>query len=269
MKDTTLFQKYSGLQENTDIGIYYYGKRVNTPNHVYGPQIRNYYLFVLVNKGEASFFHKSGTIRLAEHDMLVMCPDEMIHYVAHTPWSIQWVGLYGQTVKRYMEMLAINGDSPIIHIERYYEMEQVLEALYRLTDTRMEYLRCKQIELVYKFFSILLENVDRRSLGDVAESAQKIIDYNFNRDITVAEIADTLCVDPAYLTRKFTQRFGISPKEYMVEKRIGHAKKLLADTDATVKEIAASVGYMDQLYFSRIFKKKEGVSPLAYRRAAR
>ena len=269
MKDTTLFEKHSVLQESAEIGMYYCGKRVNTLHHVYGPAIRNCYLFVLVNRGEADFYHKSGSMPFGEHDMLVMCPGERIHYAARTPWSIQWVGLYGQTVKKYMEMLGISGDHPIIHVARYYEMEQVLEELYRLTDARSEQHRCRQIELIYKFFSLLLESLDKKAVCDIADSAQKVIDYNFNSEITVAEIATALGVDPAYLTRKFTQKIGISPKEYMVEKRIEHAKRLLVETDATVKEISVSVGYADQLYFSRIFKKKEGLSPLAYRSAVR
>ena len=102
--DNTLFQKACDIYENADIGMYYCGKRINTPNHVYGPEIRNYYLFVLVNKGEASLFHRNGIIKFKAHDMLVMCPGERIHYVAETPWSIQWVGLYGQTVENYMNL---------------------------------------------------------------------------------------------------------------------------------------------------------------------
>ena len=51
-----------------------------------------------------------------------------------------------------------------------------------------------------------------------------------------------------------------------MEKRIAYAKRLLTQTDASVKEIAVSVGYVDQLYFSRIFKKKERVSPSVYRK---
>ena len=266
MADTTLFQNQSDLFENTDIGMYYCGKRVHTLNHVYGPEIRNYYLFLLVNKGEASFFHKNGTIKLEEHDMLVMCPGEKIHYVAHTPWSIQWVGLYGQTVERYMRLLSINGDEPILHIERYYEMEQVFEELYRLSGQRTEYFRCKQIEGIYKFFSLLLESSSQRTRYDIAHSARKILDYNFDHALTIQQIANTLCVDGAYLTRKFIQKYNISPKEYLMEKRIERAKKLLAETDVSVKEISVSVGYVDQLYFSRLFKKKEGISPQAYRK---
>ena len=269
MKDHTLFQLQSDLHQRSDIGMYYCGKRVHTPNHTYGPEIRNYYLFVLVNQGEASFFHKSGTIKLEAHDMLVMCPGEKIHYVAHTPWSIQWIGLYGQTVEKYMELLSINGDSPVIRINRCYEMEQVLEELYCLTEFRTEYYRCKQIELIYKFFSILIENSEKKTLGDIAHSARKIIEYNFDREISVGQMANTLCVDPAYLTRKFSQKYGVSPKEYLMEKRMERAKKLLTETDASMKEIAVSVGYTDQLYFSRIFKKKEGISPSKYRESAK
>jgi len=261
MKDPTLFQVESHLHQSSDIGMYYCGKRIDTPNHIYGPEIRNYYLFVLVNKGEASFFHRSGTIKLKAQDMLVMCPGERIHYAANTPWSIQWVGLYGQTVESYMEELSIDGDHPIIQIEEYNEMSRVLEDLYLISIDSDECCKFKQLELIYRFFSLLSPPVSKHSKYDIAESAKRILDYNFGRDIRVQEISNTLHVDAAYLTRKFSAKYGIAPKEYLLDKRIAHAKKLLKESDACIKEIAASIGYFDQLYFSRIFKKKVGVSP--------
>ena len=269
MIDTTLFQKESDLHQSSDIGMYYCGKRIDSINHSYGPEIRNYYLFVLVNKGEASFFHREGTIRLKAHDMLVMCPGERIHYVSDTPWSIQWVGLYGLTVENYMRELSVDGDRPIIHVEQYCEMEQVLEELYQINDYRTEYCRCKQIELIYRFFSLLLRKSSKPSKPsnyDIAESAKKIIDYNFGQDMTVREISNSLHVDSAYLTRKFTQKYGTAPKEYLIYLRMENAKRLLRETDVSIKEIAISIGYADQLYFSRMFKKKTGVSPLEYRK---
>ena len=266
MKDLTLFQTESDLHQKSDIGMYYCGKRIKTLNHTYGPEIRNYYLFVLINEGRATFFHKSGEMKLKNHDMLVMCPGERIHYVANTPWSIQWVGIYGQTVENYMREISVNGDNPIIHIENYHEMSQVLEELYQTSKSRTAYSRCKQVELLYKFFSILLEKNQEQSNYDVADSVKTIIDYNFGREITLQEISDTLHLNSAYLSRKFMQKYGIAPKDYLIEKRIAHAKRLLRESDASVMEISASVGYVDQFYFSRIFKKKEGIPPLAYRK---
>ena len=210
--DNTLFQKACDIYENADIGMYYCGKRINTPNHVYGPEIRNYYLFVLVNKGEASLFHRNGIMKFKAHDMLVMCPCERIHYVAETPWSIQWVGLYGQTVENYMKHLRICGDDPILKIEKYYEMEEVLEELYQISNCQTEQMRFKQMELIYRFFSLLCKGEQRSKSCDIADRAKKIIDYNFDRDITVKKVADTMHLDSAYLTRKFAQKYSVAPK---------------------------------------------------------
>ena len=95
------------------------------------------------------------------------------------------------------------------------------------------------------------------------------MDYNFDKDISIQQIARTLYTDPAYLTREFTKKYGLAPKEYMMKKRMALAKKLLCETEASVRDIANSVGYADSLYFSRIFKKKEGLSPLLYRKKFR
>jgi AraC family transcriptional regulator of arabinose operon len=268
MKDTTLFQFSSDLHDYSDLGMYYCGKRVKTLNHSYGPEIRNYYLFVLVNEGEATFFHKNGVIRLKKHDLLVMCPGEKIHYIAETPWSIQWVGLYGQTVEKYMRLLSIDGEDPIVKVEEYDDMETLLDDLYEMMGDRSEYSRCRQIALIYQFFSLLLRNSSKKSVVDIPESAKRIIDYNFDKNITVKDISNMLYLSPEYLTRQFSEKYNVSPKEYLIEKRIAFAKKMLTESTACISEISNSVGYEDQLYFSRIFKKKTGLSPLEFRKQA-
>ena len=265
--DNTLFQKACDLYEKADIGMYYCGKRIDTPHHIYGPEIRNYYLFVLVNKGEATLFHRNGKMKFGAHDMLIMCPGEKIHYVAETSWSIQWVGLYGQTVENQIKSLSISGDDPIVKIEKYYEMEKVLEELYQISNCQTEQMRLKQMELIYRFFSLLCKDEQRSKSCDIADRAKKIIDYNFDRDITVKKVADTMHLDSAYLTRKFAQKYSVAPKEYLLEKRIELAKRLLIQTDASVSEISVSAGYDDPLYFSRIFKNRTGLSPLSYKKA--
>ena len=115
MNDNTLFEIKTNLYIDSDIGIYYCGKRINTLNHTYGPEIRNHYLFVLVNSGEAILYGENE-IKLKEHDLLVMCPGEKIHYKALTPWSIQWVGLYGNEIKKYTEKLGITNNNPVFHL---------------------------------------------------------------------------------------------------------------------------------------------------------
>jgi transcriptional regulator GlxA family with amidase domain len=58
----------------------------------------------------------------------------------------------------------------------------------------------------------------------------------------------------------------MSPQEYLMQVRMKHACDLLKETDLPIKMIASSVGYENALTFSKIFKHKEGVSPLDYRK---
>ncbi|WP_249662396.1 helix-turn-helix transcriptional regulator, partial [Lysinibacillus fusiformis] len=67
----------------------------------------------------------------------------------------------------------------------------------------------------------------------------------------------------------FKKAFGQGATDYLTELRIGHATQLLRDTDLLVREIARKVGYSDEFFFSRKFKKEMGVSPSAFNKIAR
>lgn len=67
------------------------------------------------------------------------------------------------------------------------------------------------------------------------------------------------------LFRLFKREFGLSPQQYIEQQRVDYAKKLLRVNRLTVKEVAAQVGFSNQLYFSRRFQKATGFSPTQYR----
>jgi len=62
---------------------------------------------------------------------------------------------------------------------------------------------------------------------------------------------------------------GLSPKEYILTNKMNLAKQLLYQTDLSIKEISVEIGYDDQLYFSRIFRKRTGYTPSEYKRILR
>ena len=98
------------------------------------------------------------------------------------------------------------------------------------------------------------------------KTALRIIDYNYSSPITVEQIAERLSLNTSYFSRIFSEQIGRSPKQYLLNKRIERAKELLIETNASIFDIANSVGYDDQLYFSRVFKKKTTLSPIEYRK---
>lgn len=267
MKDGTMLQRHTDLHIKGDIGMYYCGRRLNTVNHTYGPEIRNHYLFVLVNKGNAVMYGEKE-INFGENDLLIMHPGEKIHYNALTEWSISWIGLYGDDVRKYMDLLDVSPDNPIIRISLYNELRTVMDKIYDISDDTSFSAKLSVTGLIYEFFSILMKNTADNNKTEITKAALKIIDYNFCENITVEQLAEHLSVDISHFSRKFTKKTGVSPKKYILDKRINRAKELLATTDASILEISNSVGYDDQFYFCRIFKKYTGVTPSEYRKTA-
>ena len=95
---------------------------------------------------------------------------------------------------------------------------------------------------------------------------REFIEFNFNKKISVGTIAKQFYLSPAYVRNIFYERLGCSPKQYLQELRMKKAEELLKNTDYKVVEIAVSVGYDDQLAFSKAFKQYSKTSPSLYRK---
>jgi AraC-like DNA-binding protein len=81
----------------------------------------------------------------------------------------------------------------------------------------------------------------------------------------VDDLARDARMSAAQFYRSFRQEIGLSPIVYLRNQRIDQAKRRLAESIDSIKEIAEQVGYSDQFYFSRDFKKNTGVSPSEFR----
>lgn len=99
----------------------------------------------------------------------------------------------------------------------------------------------------------------------VISKARAFIDRNFNRDLTLEEVSREVHVSPYYFSKLFKEQVGENYINYLTLKRIETAKQLLADGRLNVKNICNEVGYNDPNYFSRLFKRFEGVTPTEYR----
>lgn len=266
MYKNTMQEKLTELHFKGDIGMYYCGKRYETSNHTYGPEIRTHYLFVLVDKGSAVLYDNNKTL-FGEHDLLIMFPNEKVHYEALEPWTISWLGLYGEAIDKFIKILGATPENPIIHVSMYNELHSIIEKIYTLSNELSLSSKISITALIYEFFSVLVQNSDNIKRNDPTKSALKIIDYNYSSQISIEQIAQSLTLNTSYFSRLFTEQVGMSPKQYILNKRIERAKELLELTDASIGEVATSVGYEDQLYFSRIFKKHVGISPNEYKKS--
>ncbi len=100
----------------------------------------------------------------------------------------------------------------------------------------------------------------------VAEQARRAIDQSFsNPELGVNHLSALLGYSPNYLGIAFKRAYGLSIASYLGRVRVAEAKRLMDQTDLMVYEIAFRVGFEDQHYFSKTFKKYVGVSPSDYR----
>jgi AraC-like DNA-binding protein len=89
---------------------------------------------------------------------------------------------------------------------------------------------------------------------------------HIDKPLEIPELAALVKMTRGAFSAGFRQAFGLSPKHYVIQCRIDRAKILLVRTDAPIKKIASQVGYENEFFFYRIFKKYTGTTPNEYRR---
>lgn len=104
-------------------------------------------------------------------------------------------------------------------------------------------------------------------LGEQRNSAS--LDYikvNYNKTVTVQQLADLEHFNPTYYVEWFKRRFGQSPISYLRDLRLHKAQELLVHTTFSVMQIAQQIGYENQSTLTRLFQKDLGMTPREYRR---
>ena len=97
------------------------------------------------------------------------------------------------------------------------------------------------------------------------QKAARYIRSSYREDIDLAAIARAVNLSPSYFSRLFRRDLGENFISYVNRLKVQWAKELLRSTNESVSQIASELGYMDSSYFINVFKRFEGITPLAYR----
>lgn len=125
--------------------------------------------------------------------------------------------------------------------------------------------------LIYEYILLMrramLLHTDSTALNRIAAEAVMYIDKNFAEDISDEKLAALSGVSVQHFCRVFRAEMSMRPLEYLALRRLSEAKSMLLNTDMKIGDIGSAVGYGDRNYFSIVFRKYEGVSPVQYRRS--
>lgn len=256
---------------DTNIYIRQFGKETCTPNHSNGPNTRDHYLIHFVLSGKGKYHHDGKVYEVLPSQCFLICPDELTYYEADAqdPWVYYWIGFSGSRALPYLSDIALGKNSPVLNIG---DVDFIVECLENIIESS-KLIRGGDIRMLghlYLLLSKLYEEserpVNQTLQDDYIKKAVEYIEMNYIHNISITDIADNLNLNRSYFSHLFKKKLQQSPQNYLINYRLDKACDLLIRNQSlSINYIASSVGYNDQLVFSKTFKKTFGLSPSVFR----
>ncbi|MBQ8254289.1 MAG: AraC family transcriptional regulator [Clostridia bacterium] len=249
-------------------GIYYPEKN---ESFRWGPGVRDKYIIHYVREGKGYFECGGKKYTLTKGQSFLIVPGQLVNYYPDEkePWKYTWVDFTGIEARKLLSYCSLSEENPIAEKE-IPELDRLFrEASDRfVTDSHADV--CRNIGYFRLIFSIYIKHypaVNSKSVGELLITrAAEFIENNYRRqELNIDMIAEYLSVNRVTLHRKFVDELKVSPGKYIIDLRIKKACMLLSNSNYSVKTVAYSTGFSDQLYFSKVFKKLVGTTPTEYR----
>ncbi|WP_068964478.1 PocR ligand-binding domain-containing protein [Desulfosporosinus sp. BG] len=122
-------------------------------------------------------------------------------------------------------------------------------------------------DMLETFMNQIDLNKDQKNLQAIQKAAE-YIRKNYRNKITIEDIAQVVYLSPCYVSRIFKQGLGCTLMEYLTQVRVEEAKTMLKNPKYNVMQVAEESGFEDPAYFTRVFKKLEGITPSRYKQYA-
>lgn len=232
------------------------------------PEGRADYYCMYVRRGTLTLHRPQGYTDIGSGSLVILPPHTHYHY-AYTgkgePLSYFWVHFTGSHAHRFLEQLGL---SPLPLVHSHIASPRVVDAFETLLDCfangeplRDAWLSCRLEQLLLRLAAATLASDTPLPLA----RSLHYIDRHYTEEISVNELAAMDALSYSRYHDVFVAHIGLSPKRYIIRKRLSHACELLLTTDMSVTQIGVQVGYPDACFFSKIFKQEMGCSPSVYR----
>ncbi len=261
-----------------DLGIYQMGMEQCLPGHSFGPASRNHFLFhyVLGGSGILYFTDAGGSDqvhKIGKDEGFLLMPGQITTYIADskTPWQYMWLEFDGLRVQETLEIAGFSIDSPVYSSKK----PPLREALRSQMLYIVEHEDASMLELIgrtYLFLDLLTRSLTSRPIPVKSKlrnfyiaEAIAFIEENYQKDISIEEIANNCGLNRSYFGKIFKEDVGSTPQKFLLNYRMVKATELLQHTEMPISDISPLVGYPNQLHFSRAFKGHFGISPRHWR----
>ena len=257
------------------------------------------YLCFMVEDGEGELVYEGKKYELKTGDVVFIdCRKAYSHSTGMNPnaglWSLRWCHFYGPSMPAIYAKYCERGGLPVIRgadvsvdLARGADMGRrddvscgadvsqyvaILTDIYTLASSS-DYIRDMRINgKLNDLLTLLMESSWHREAHTNAPKKMEIsrvksfLDEHYEEKLSLESVASHFFIDKHYLARLFKEQYGVTLVTYLQQVRITHAKRMLRFTDKSIEEIGLECGIEELNYFSRVFKKLEGISPSEFRR---
>lgn len=230
------------------------------------------YLFFTVVSGTGILTYEGIEYKFNTNDcVFIDCEKPYSHITSENLWKLKWCHFNGPEMKNIYDKYKQRGGQPVFlcSSDNYIVL---LDNIYE-TAISSSYVKDMRINsLLSDLLVYLMEdawNPGNTFLTDKQKEIQNIksfLDNKYNTKITLDSLSANFLIDKFYLCEQFKEQYGITVNDYLINVRVTEAKKLLRFTSKTMEEIADAIGVNGAGYFSRLFKKVEGISPSVFRK---
>ncbi|MCA1030934.1 response regulator [Bacillus timonensis] len=166
-------------------------------------------------------------------------------------WEKEYEVLKGHWLQKY----EIQQGMKSLAIEQFFDKKGDFQFADYVNEKKQE------VEFFLKQIQNSQFSKERNVICEIAEYIQ----HNYDKDLKLQEISERFYLSREYISRKFKQQYNQNMSDYLVSIRMNKAKSLLKNEQLKIYEIANLIGYQDDKYFRKVFKKQEGITPNDYR----
>ena len=241
---------------------------ITLPDDILDPPVfRNFYTLIYVYKGEGAIYQHDNKIIATAGDFFLLSPGYTYSFErdGSKPWKEIWCAVSNtHFLSGLMSAYNIENVKRFHKINTPLQLENIVEIL-QAQDNSKEAFRKLETMLFETICALSDFSASNSQAISIAEMGKSYIDTN-GLNMSINDICDQLSVSTSHFFRLFTKEFGISPKNYIMNKKLDIAMDSLLYTNLSIGEIAELLGYENIGSFSSVFHKKTGLTPLEYRK---
>ena len=259
-----------------DINQIYPDNREHPATHAFtwnkGRILNDYYL-VYISKGRGTFeSSETGAFEIGAGTCFVLFPGVWHRYKPdpHSGWEEYWVGFKGNYPEYLMAQQFFDKKNPFVQVGLNEELQELFHKLLDCVKSSVSGYHQIISGITLQMLGIVNSATPNEYTG-TDETSKAIAKAKFRmresieRPLEIEELLEEIPMSYSKFRQAFKKATGQSPNQYYLHIRLNKAKELLASTSLNINEIAFHTGFESIFYFSKLFKKKNGISPKDYR----